>query len=122
MVVDYGSQLNKLSIGDVADNRDNQKVTTSSPYERLERRISYVSQGLYMKHLLKHLTTPNLTISEIFARLYSSFTQGDIDQMFFVKNEIILIVSSYKYMSIVVPNELFYNSRGRLKCFRFSAT
>ena len=119
MVVGYGSQLNKLSIGDVADNRDNQKVTTSSPYERLERRISYVSQGLYMKHLLKHLTTPNLTISEIFARLYSSFTQGDIDQMFFAKNE---ILSKYKYMSIVVPDELFYNSRGRLKCFRFSAT
>ena len=85
MVVDYGSQLNKLSIGDVADNRDNQKVTTSSPYERLERRISYVSQGLYMKHLLKHLTTPNLTISEIFARLYSSFTQGNIDQMFLLR-------------------------------------
>ena len=102
MVVDFGSQLNKLSIGDVADNRNNLKVTTSSPYERLERRISYVSQGLYMKHLLKHLTTPNLTISEIFARLYSSFTQGNIDQIFllrmkqgFMHNNFIIYIYSY---------------------------
>ena len=49
----------------------------SSPlYDGLKQTISPLSQGLYMKHLLKHLTTPNLTISEIFARLYSSFTQG----------------------------------------------
>ena len=109
MVVGYGSQLNKLSIGDVADNRDNQKVTTSSPYERLERRISYVSQGLYMKHLLKHLTTSNLTISEIFARLYSSFTQGNIDQMFLLRmksdmniNCIIVYIFLYLYLTALL--------------------
>ena len=53
-------------------------TASGSLYEGLEKRVSHLSQGLYMKHLLKHLTTPNLTISEIFARLYSSFTQGII--------------------------------------------
>ena len=52
-----------------------------SLYEGLEKRVSHLSQGLYMKHLLKHLTTPKLTISEIFARLYSSFTQGELQKI-----------------------------------------
>ena len=54
-------------------------------YEGLKQKISPLSQGLYMKHLLKHLTTPNLTISEIFARLYSSFTQGDFYIVVFIR-------------------------------------
>ena len=45
-------------------------------YEGIKQRVSPFSQGLYMKHLLKHLTVPNLTISEIFEGLYSSFRQG----------------------------------------------
>ena len=45
-------------------------------YEGIKQKVSPLSQGLYMKHLLKHLTVPNLTISEIFEGLYSSFRQG----------------------------------------------
>ena len=64
-------------------------------YEGIRQKVSPLSQGLYMKHLLKHLTIPNLTISEIFEGLYSSFRQGTR----FANNPSMIIVICKYYMS-----------------------
>ena len=77
MIVHYSESDQVPSVDRALDGQDNSQGSIM-PCGRPETRVSHLSQGLYMKHLLKHLTTPNLTISEIFARLYSSFTQGTI--------------------------------------------
>ena len=77
MVTDYTTALDGAQVDGIPEATDD-VGNASVMYGRLERKGSHLSQGLYMKHLLKHLTTPNLTISEIFARLYSSFTQGKL--------------------------------------------
>lgn len=41
-------------------------------FEKLDR--SGISQGLYMKNLLKHIKIPDLTIGGVFEHLFSSFT------------------------------------------------
>ena len=77
MIVDY-TETTEGALIDGAQGATSFSGLPNTAYTRRERRVSNLSQGLYMKHLLKHLTTPNLTISEIFARLYSSFTQGKL--------------------------------------------
>ena len=72
VIVDYSVPNERVS----EDVTSIEHRASHSLYGGLEQKVSHFSQGLYMKHLLKHITTPNLTISEIFARLYSSFTQG----------------------------------------------
>ena len=39
--------------------------------------IIAIVQGLYMKNLLKHITSQDLTVGAVFEHLYSSFTQEE---------------------------------------------
>ena len=76
MIVDYaedGRNSNQQELSPLLPSASNQSIPI---YQGLKQKVSPLSQGLYMKHLLKHLTTPNLTVSEIFAELNSSFTRG----------------------------------------------
>ena len=76
MIVDYaedGRNSNHQELSPLFPSASNQSIPI---YQGLKQKVSPLSQGLYMKHLLKHLTTPNLTVSEIFAELNSSFTRG----------------------------------------------
>ena len=79
MIVDY-TGITEGGIIDGTPEATSYPGVPNTTYRTRERRVSHLSQGLYMKHLLKHLTTRNLTISEIFARLYSSFTQGKLNK------------------------------------------
>ena len=89
----------------------------SSANIHTEKGFSNLSQGLYMKHLLKHLTTPSLTIAEIFARLYSSFTKGKLPKMLLYHDAILNVsfIKTYK------TNSSFnFYCRRRLQCFGLS--
>ena len=74
--MDYAEDARKISQKDSFSSNSSASYPFKPFCQALKQKVSPLSQGLYMKHLLKHLTTPNLTVSEIFAELNSSFTRG----------------------------------------------